>query len=100
MFVLLHVRSIQALNTPRPNSELFRISLMFSGTSIWNSIPVYIKTASSERHFKFLCLKWYKKKTCNRCLHSTQKVLHVHVGLFIYSYNVAVVLPNLPLDNM
>jgi len=47
------------LYTPRPNTELVRNVFIFQGTSIWNSIPEYIKTASSLKHFKSLYLRWY-----------------------------------------
>ena len=40
----------------------------FSGTSIWNSLPEYIKTDPSMKHFKSSYLRWYKqsllKKNC------------------------------------
>ena len=58
---LLRSSSNFQLYTPRPNTELFRNSFIFSGTSIWNSIPEYIKTASSVKHFKSLYLRWYKQ---------------------------------------
>ena len=54
---LLRSSSNIQVYTPRPNTELF----IFSGTSIWNSIPEYIKTASSVKHFKSLYLRWYKQ---------------------------------------
>ena len=34
---------------------------IFSSTSILNSIPEYIKTAFSVKHFKSLYLRWYKQ---------------------------------------
>ena len=42
-----------------PTQELFRNSFIFSGTSIWNSIPEYIKTATAVKKFKSLNLRWY-----------------------------------------
>ena len=50
---LLRSSSNVQLCTPIPN-ELIRNSVIFSGTSIWNSTPEYIKTASSVKHFKYL----------------------------------------------
>ena len=41
---LLRSSSNFQLYTPRPNTELFRNSLIFSDTLIWNSIPEYIRT--------------------------------------------------------
>ena len=60
----IHSRLIRSssnfqLYTTRPSTELFRNSFIFRGTSIWNSIPEYIKTASSLKHFKSLYLRWY-----------------------------------------
>ena len=57
---LLRSSSNFQLYTPRPNTKLFRNSLIVSGTSIWNSIPKYIKPAYSVKHFKSLYLRWYK----------------------------------------
>ena len=59
----IHSRLIRSssnfqLYTPIPNTDLFRTLFIFSGTSIWNSIPEYIKTASSVKHFKSLYLSW------------------------------------------
>ena len=56
---LLRSSSNFHLYTPRPNTELFRNSFIFSGTSISNSIPECIKTASSVKHFKSLYLRWF-----------------------------------------
>jgi len=61
----IHSRLIRSssnfqLHTPIPNTDLFRTLFIFSGTSIWNSIPEYLKTASSVKHFKSLYLRWYK----------------------------------------
>ena len=66
----IHTRLLRSsfnfqLYTPRPNTELFRNSFIFSGTSIWNSIPEYIKTAPSVKHFKSLYLRWYKQSSEN-----------------------------------
>ena len=57
---LLRSSSNCHLYTPRPNTELFRNSFIFSGTSIGNFIHEYIKTALSVKHFKSLYLRWYK----------------------------------------
>ena len=68
---ILHLRFIQdysghiQLYTPRPNTELFRNSFIFSGTSIWNSIHEYTKTEPSVKNFKYLYLRWYKQSSEN-----------------------------------
>ena len=66
----IHLRLLRSssnfqLYTPRPSTELYRNSFIFSGTSIWNSIPDYIKTARSVKHFKPLYLRWYKQSSEN-----------------------------------
>ena len=44
-----------------PTQELFCNSFIYSGTSIWNSNPEYIKTAPYVKHCKSLYLRWYKQ---------------------------------------
>ena len=58
---LLRSSSNFQLCTPITNTELFRNSFIFSGTSIWNSIAGYIKTASSVKHVESLYFRWYKR---------------------------------------
>ena len=58
---LLRSSSNLQLYTPRPNTELFRNSFIFSGISILNSIPQYIKTAPTVKHVTSLYLRWYKQ---------------------------------------
>ena len=57
---LLRSSSTYQLYSPKPNTELFRHTFVFSGTSIWNSIPLYIKNSTSIQHFKTLYLRWVK----------------------------------------
>lgn len=47
------------LYTPRPNTEQFRKSFVYSGSCIWNGLPDYIKSATSVNHFKTLYLRFY-----------------------------------------
>jgi len=61
----IHLRLLRSsynfqLYTSRPNTELFRNSFIFQALQFWNSIPEYIKTASSVKYFKSLYLRWYK----------------------------------------
>jgi len=58
---------------------------MFSGTSIWNVIRKYIKSKIYERPLYIVT-------------HITKRLVHVYLS--IYSYNVAVVLSKLTLDNV
>ena len=58
---LLRSSSNFQVYTPRPNTELVRNSFIFAGISIRKSVPEYIKTASTVKHFKSLYLRWYKQ---------------------------------------
>ena len=46
------------LYTPKPNSELFLKSFVYSGAAIWNSLPLHVKNATSVNTFKCLYQKW------------------------------------------
>ena len=53
----IHRRNLRStsddlLYVPKPNSEIFRNSLAYSGAKIWNSIPSNIKSANSVEQFK------------------------------------------------
>ena len=55
----IHDRTLRSssqfqLYSPRPNTELFRKSFLYSGSSIWNSLPFHVKNASSVFQFKKL----------------------------------------------
>ena len=45
---------------PRIDIELFRKPFVFSGSSIWNSIPDFISNSSNRNLFKVRYLKWYQ----------------------------------------
>ena len=59
----IHQRSLRStaenfLYIPKPNTELFRKSLSYSGSKIWNAIPDHIKRSTCIAHFKRDYLKW------------------------------------------
>ena len=59
----IHSRNLRStsddlLYVPKPNSEIFRNSLAFSGAKIWNSIPSNIKSANSVEQFKDRYIQW------------------------------------------
>ena len=63
----IHERTLRSssqfqLYSPRPNTELFRKSFVYSGSIIWNSLPYYVKNANSVIHFKQLYLQWSKQE--------------------------------------
>lgn len=43
---------------PRPSKELFKNSMMYSGSLIWNILPPHVKNTDSVEAFHRLCLKW------------------------------------------
>jgi len=54
----LRSHSEHHLHTPKPNLELFRKSLSYSGPQIWNKIPLHIRNSSSLHSFKTTYLQW------------------------------------------
>ena len=48
------------LYIPKPNCELYRNSLAYSGSKIWNSIPQDVKNSDSFAIFKNRYLDWIK----------------------------------------
>ena len=51
--------------SPRPNTEFFRKSFSYSGSVIWNTIPIHIKNATSVAAFKTLYLNWRNSNVLN-----------------------------------
>ncbi len=43
---------------PRPKKELFKNTMMYSGSLIWNVLPPYVKNSESAEAFHSRCLKW------------------------------------------
>ena len=54
----LRSASDNLLYVPKPNIELFRNSLSYSGSKIWNSIPENIKQCDSVALFKKKYIEW------------------------------------------
>ena len=46
--------------TPKPNKELFKDSLSYSGTLIWNVLPEHIKLSKNISIFHKRCIQWMK----------------------------------------
>ncbi len=48
------LRSADSSNiyVPKPNTELYRSTFVYSGAKIWNDLPVSVKTAQSIDDFK------------------------------------------------
>ena len=57
----LRSSSNEQLYVPKPKTELFRKTLTYSGSVIWNSIPTHIRNAQSVREFKSSCIYWWKQ---------------------------------------
>ena len=43
----------------RPNKEIFRKSLDYSGAKLWNDIPLNISNAKTIKEFHISYLKWH-----------------------------------------
>ena len=61
----LHSRTLRSshetqMYIPKPRIELFSNTFVFSGSSIWNSIPDCIRNSSNRNLFKVRYLKWYQ----------------------------------------
>ena len=59
----IHNRSLSStskdiLNIPKPKLEIYRNSLTYSGSKIWNAIPENIRNGDSLPHFKKRYLHW------------------------------------------
>ena len=52
------------LYVPKPNIELFRKSLSYSGSKIWNAIPDHVKQSTSIIQFKKEYLRWTYQNIC------------------------------------
>ncbi len=56
----LNLRSCASnlLYVPKPHREIFRKSLAYSGSRIWNTLPDTVRQAKNLETFKNLYLKW------------------------------------------
>ena len=45
---------------PKPNTELYKGSLAYSGPVIWNCLNNEVKSAPSTESFHNRCIKWLK----------------------------------------
>ena len=58
IYMLLRSSSNFQLYTPKPHLEIYRNTFVFSGSSVWNSLPSYIHNSNSVQHFKAQYLRW------------------------------------------
>lgn len=59
-FCILRSSSANNYVTPKPNKELFKQSMSYSGTLIWNILPECIKLSNNISTFHSRCIKWMK----------------------------------------
>ena len=55
LYERFHVKNIRnkiTIVSPRPRTDLFKSSLMYSGSKLWNEAPAYLKSKSSLSSFK------------------------------------------------
>ena len=59
---LQSLRSSGTINyvLPKPNKELFKQSLIYSGPLIWNNLPDKLKHLETINSFHKNCIKWIK----------------------------------------
>ena len=50
---------------PKPNKEIFKRSISYSGPLIWNSLPVEIRQADSINTVHLRCIRWMKGEQKN-----------------------------------
>ena len=63
------VQSLRSVNTSsfhisRPQKEIFKQSLIYSGPIIWNNLPDWLKNLKTVDSFHNNCIKWIK--SCNQ----------------------------------
>ncbi len=60
----INVRNISAIDftIPRPRIELFKEGMSYSGSRIWNSIPVNIRLNKTIKQFTQNFTNWLKQK--------------------------------------
>ena len=58
----LALRSSTSINyiPPKPNKEIFKRIMSYSGPLIWNSLPAEIRQAESISSFHLRCINWMK----------------------------------------
>ena len=61
-FSNINLRSSNSLNfvTPKPNIELFKESMSYSGTVLWNSILADIRMSDTINIFTAKCERWLR----------------------------------------
>ena len=59
---LQSLKSTGALDfyTPRPQKEIFKQSLIYSGPVIWNNLPHCLKNLETVDSFHRHCIEWMK----------------------------------------
>ena len=65
------IQSLRSVNTssfqiPRPQKEIFKQSLIYSGPIIWNNLPDSLKNLETVNSFHNNCIKWMKSMSTNQ----------------------------------
>lgn len=58
---VLRSASAHTFIAPRPNKEIFKQSITYSGPIIWNSLPNHLKSLNSIDSFHSNFIKWLKR---------------------------------------
>ena len=57
-FLLRNVRGKSNIMTPHPRTDLFKSSLVYSGSVLWNEMPDFLKQKNTLISFKKACHKY------------------------------------------
>jgi len=60
--------SDECMLIPKHQTETFKKSLAYSGSKLWNSLPISIKQSKSFDQFKNECTLWLKERWQNECV--------------------------------
>ena len=57
-FYQLRSETQTLLKVPKPNKEIFKKSLQYSGSNLWNTIPQMVRSSNSLNSFKSNCFSY------------------------------------------
>ena len=69
------------LQVPRPKSEYFKRTFLYSGTNIWNSLPSNIKSLNSEICFKTIGKYYLLRFQIDEC--PTSKISCTVISVYV-----------------
>ena len=64
---------------PKPKTEIYRQSLLYKGSLIWNNIPLEIKQSENLGHFKYLLKNNTRYEPWLDCITSIDDLKYFHI---------------------